>query len=402
MLILVFLLSHATNSHIEAKNMSYKAVMEFLESTSKDEALQNNLSGLLGIGDGDISSAEELDGEEAEALMGERGIKVTALAEEKGFIFTLGELNAIVNLFQRYRTGKLSQEDFAKAMGWDSQSEALSTKLESLGKTVNRVYLGVKYTVEKEESSAHQVLDFMKKTSEDAVLREQLKVILDVGDGDIGDFSEIDAEEANALRSGRGVLVAEFAAKHGFIFTLSDLLAVTDAFERVQAGELSNEDFEKFLSASVDGSDYFPFISNVVSMTYKGFKYASPVVSKVKDNTLPVVRFMERSSSDAALREQLMAIIGGDGDISSPGELDAEEASSLVSDRSNSIVSLGAEHGYRFTVTDLNAVISAFQLVNEEKLSMESCARILGMGKSDTGESGIKKTAGLIYRGVRY
>ena len=383
--------------------MSYKAVMEFLESTSKDEALQNNLSGLLGIGDGDISSAEELDGEEAEALMGERGIKVTALAEEKGFIFTLGELNAIVNLFQRYRTGKLSQEDFAKAMGWDSQSEALSTKLESLGKTVNRVYLGVKYTVEKEESSAHQVLDFMKKTSEDAVLREQLKVILDVGDGDIGDFSEIDAEEANALRSGRGVLVAEFAAKHGFIFTLSDLLAVTDAFERVKAGELSNDEFEKFLSVSVDGSDYFPFISNVVSMTYKGFKYASPVVSKVKDNTLPVVRFMERSSSDAALREQLMAIIGGgDGDISSPGELDAEEASSLVSDRSNSIVSLGAEHGYRFTVTDLNAVISAFQLVNEEKLSMESCARILGMGKSDTGESGIKKTAGLIYRGVRY
>ena len=379
--------------------MSYKAVIEFLESTSKDEALQKDLSGLLGIGDGDISSAEELDGEEAEALMGERGIKVTALAEEKGFIFTLGELNSIVNLFQRYRSGKLSEEDFAKAMGWDSQAEALSTKLKSVGETVDRVYLGVKYTVEKDESSAHQVLDFMKKSSEDAVLREQLKEILDVGDGDIGDFSEIDEEEANALRSGRGVLVAEFAAKHGFIFTLSDLLAVTDAFERVQAGQLSTEEFEKFLSVSVDGSDYFPFISNVVSMTYKGFKYASPVVSKVKDNTLPVVRFMERSSSDAALREQLMAIIGGDGDISSPGELDAEEASSLVSDRSNSIVSLGAEHGYRFTVSDLNAVISAFQLVNEEKLSMESCARILGMGKSDTGESGVKKTAGLIYRG---
>ena len=155
--------------------MSYKAVIEFLESTSKDEALQKDLSGLLGIGDGDISSAEELDGEEAEALMGERGIKVTALAEEKGFIFTLGELNSIVNLFQRYRSGKLSEEDFAKAMGWDSQAEALSTKLESVGKTVDRVYLGVKYTVEKDESSAHQVLDFMKKTYEDDVLREQLK-----------------------------------------------------------------------------------------------------------------------------------------------------------------------------------------------------------------------------------
>ena len=382
--------------------MSYKAVIEFLESTSTDEALRETLSSLMGIGDGDISSAKELDGEEAEALVGERGIKVTALAEEKGFIFTLGELNAIVDLFQRYRAGKLSQEDFAKAMGWDSNAESLYTKLDSVGETVDMVYLGVKYTVDKVESSAHQVLDFMKRTSEDALLRDQLKEILDVGDGDLGDFTEVDAEEASALRSGRGVLVAEFAAKHGFMFTLSDLLAVTDAFERVQAGELTTEEFEKFLSVNVGGSDFFPFISNVVSMTYKGVKYASPVVSKVKDNTLPVVRFMERSGSDDALRKQLMGIIGGDGDISAPGELDAEEASSLVSDRSNLIVDLGAEHGYRFTVTDLNAVISAFQLVNEEKLPMESCARILGMGKIGAGDSAIKNTAGLIYRGVRY
>jgi hypothetical protein len=242
----------------------------------------------------------------------------------------------------------------------------------------------------------------MKRSSEDAKLKAELKEILAVGDGDIGDFSEVDAEEAIALRSGRGVLVAEFAAKHGYIFTLSDLLAVTDAFERVQAGELSEAEFERFLSVNVNSAEFFPFISNVVSMTYKGIKYASPVVSRVKSNTLPVVRFMERSGSDPALQEQLMSIIGGDGDISSPTELDADEASALGSERSSQIVSLGAENGYRFTVEDLNAVLSAFQLVNEEKLPMTSCTRILGMGKGGTDDPSIKNTVGMIYRGVRH
>jgi hypothetical protein len=186
------------------------------------------------------------------------------------------------------------------------------------------------------------------------------------------------------------------------MFTLSDLLAVTDAFGRVQAGELSSDEFEKFLSVNVNTADFFPFISNVVSMTYKGFKYQSPVVSKVKDNTLPVVRFMEMSGSDPVLRDKLAAIIGGDGDISSPGELDSEEAAALSSERSNQIASLGAEHGYMFTVSDLNAVISAFELVNEGKLPMESCARILGMSKADSEGASVKKTAGMIYRGVRY
>jgi hypothetical protein len=33
---------------------------------------------------------------------------------------------------------------------------------------------------------------------------------------------------------------------------------------------------------------------------------------------------------------------------------------------------------------------------------MKSCARILGMGKAEAANADIKKTAGLIYRGVRY
>ena len=59
-------------------------------------------------------------------------------------------------------------------------------------------------------------------------------------------------------------------------------------------------------------------------------------------------------------------------------------------------------YGYRFTVLDLNAVISAFQLVSEGTLPMENCARILGMGKTEAANADINKTAGLIYRGVRY
>ena len=382
--------------------MSHKAVLDFFESTSNDESLQRELATLIGVGDGDISTVEELDGEEAQALMGERGILVTTFAQKQGFVFTLGELNAVVSVFQRYRAGQLSDEDFSKAMGWEAPAEVVSKNLDSVGAAVGLVYRGVKYAVNQEKISANQVLDFMKKTSEDPELREQLRHILAVGDGDIGDSNELDMDESAALRSGRGVLVAEFAAKHGYMFTLSDLLAVTDAFERVQSGQLDSDEFEKFLSLNVNSRDFFPFISNVVSMTYKGVKYSSPVVSKVRDNTLSVVRFMERSGSDPGIRQKLMAIVGGDGDISSPMELDSEEAAALKGERSKQIVNLGAEEGYRFSVSDLNAVLSAFQLVNDGELSMESCARILGMGKSDGDSQGVKTTAGMIYRGVRY
>jgi hypothetical protein len=376
--------------------------MDFLKATSEDPSLREAICSIISVGDGDISSAEELDGDEAQALRGEKGVRVAALAAEQGYTFTLGQLNTVVSVFDQYRSGNMSEEDFAKAMGTEVPLDSSPGKLESVGDTVTMIFLGNKYQTGKQKSHAFQVLDFMKKTSEDAALRDELKHILEVGDGDIGDFSQLDADEANALKSGRGVLVAEYAAKHGYYFTLSDLLAVTDAFERVQAEELSVEDFERFLDVKVEGSDFFPLIASVASMTYKGFKYASPVVANVKDNTLPVVRFLERTGSDAALSEKLMAIIGGDGDISAPGEIDSEEAGSIKGEASSQIVSLGAEHGYRFTVSDLSAVISAFQLVSEGTLGMESCARILGMGKAEAANADIKKTAGLIYRGVRY
>jgi hypothetical protein len=377
--------------------MAIEAVVEFLEATSKDSGLRAGLAGIIGVGDGDVSSAQALDQEEAGALLGQRSLLVTTFAEQNGYVFTVAELKAVIGVFQRYQAGELTAAEFSSALGLDGVA-----KLDALGKTVGMVYLGVKYNVKKDPRSAHQVLDFMKKTAEDAVFREQLKEILSVGDGDISDFSALDAQEIEALQGSRGALVAEFAASHGFVFTLSDLLAVTDGFKRVQSGELSGEEFDKFLRLNLKSTDFFPFIESVVSMTYKGFNYSNAVASKSQDNTLAVVRFMERSDGDMALRKQLVSILGGDGNISNPAELDADEAGALGSERSKQIVELGAEHGYRFTEADLSAVVGAFQLVNDGKLSMESCTRILGLGKSGDGLAKVEKTAGRIYRVVRY
>jgi len=378
--------------------MAIEAVVEFLAATSEDDNLRADLAGVIGVGDGDISSASTLDQEEAGALLGHRSVLVTTFAEQNGYPFSVAELKAVIGVFQRYQAGELSEAEFSSALGLDDAASELS----SLGDTVDMVFKGIKYKMKKNTASAHQVLDFMKKTAEDEGFRKELQEILNVGDGDISDFSALDPDEIQALHGSRGALVAEFAAKHGFVFTLADLIAVTDAFQRVQAGELTPEEFNKFLSLNVKSKEFFPFIESVASMTYKGFGYSSAVASRAPDNTLAVVRFMERSESDRGLQEKLAAVLGGDGNISKPSELDADEAGALGSELSKQIVELGAEYGYRFTEADLSAAVGAFQLVNDGKLSIESCTRILGLGKAGASMAGLKKSAEKIYRGVRY
>lgn len=319
--------------------MAIEQVVKFLEASSEDKALRDDLKGIMGVGDGDISSASELDNEEAQALLGHRSVLVATFAEQRGYTFTVAELGAVIGVFQRFKAGELSADDFSRALGLSADSAHTSGQLQSVGDTVGLVYRGVKYVSRKDKGSASSVLEFMKKTAEDAELREELKGILGVGDGDISAFDELDADEKQALSSGRRALVAEFAARKGYEFTLSDLLAVP---------------------------------------------------AKSGDNTLPVIRFIELSASDPALQEKLREILGGDGDISNPAELDEQEATALGSERSVDVVQLGAAHGFRFSVADLNAVIGAFQLVNEGKLPVESCARILGLGSSASSVASVK------------
>jgi len=381
--------------------MTVEAAVRFLAATSTDESMRATLAEMIGVGDGDVSGAQALDPDEAEALLGERGVGVANFADQLGYHFTVAELSVVVDAFSRHRDGELSDDELAGVLG----VPALASQMAAVGKSVGMVYFGIRYSRPASGSdSAPQVILFVQKTAEDARLRDELKTILQTGDGDISDFAQLDAGEAQALLSERGVLVAELAARHGFSFTMADLFAVMDAFHRVKSGGMSEEAFAKYVRLNGSAANFLPLIQDVAEYTYKGVSYQTAIPSSAQANTLAVVRFMESSKGDSALGAQLQALIGGDGDISSPGELDAKEAQALIGERSSRIVELGAEHGFHFTVADLSAVVGAFQLVESGKLPLESCMRILGMQEGDavTGVAAITSTAGRIYRGVRY
>ena len=83
-------------------------------------------------------------------------------------------------------------------------------------------------------------------------------------------------------------------------------------------------------------------------------------------------------------------------------QLDAEEKLGLSGERSQQIVDLGADSGFRFSVADLAAVVEAFELVNTGKMELDDCKRILGLGSATPAEGELQSAAGMIYRGVRY
>lgn len=118
------------------------------------------------------------------------------------------------------------------------------------------------------------VLQFMQKTAEDAALRQQLEQLLGVGDGDISSEAELDPEETAALKGERAPLVAEFAAKNGFTFSVDELITVVDAFQKHQAGELSDADFGQTLGLSAGGAakheTSLKRLSRYLSKTYLG------------------------------------------------------------------------------------------------------------------------------------
>lgn len=94
------------------------------------------------------------------------------------------------------------------------------------------------------------VLRFMQKTAEDEALRQQLEALLGVGDGNISSEAELDAAETEALKGDRAPVVADFATQNGFAFSADDLIAVVDAFQKHQSGELSDADFAALVGVS--------------------------------------------------------------------------------------------------------------------------------------------------------
>lgn len=99
------------------------------------------------------------------------------------------------------------------------------------------------------------VLKFMQKTAEDDTLRQQLEALLGVGDGNISTAAELDAAESEALKGERAPVVADFAAKNGYPFSVDELIKVVDAFQKHQAGEMSDKDFADLIGFSLSEKD---------------------------------------------------------------------------------------------------------------------------------------------------
>ncbi len=108
--------------------MAVEAVVQFLEATAQNEILRTGLADILAVGDGDISSAAEIDQEEAGALLGQRSILVTTYAEQNGYTFTVAELKAVIGVFQRFQAGELSEAEFSSALGLTNSSKLACTR----------------------------------------------------------------------------------------------------------------------------------------------------------------------------------------------------------------------------------------------------------------------------------
>lgn len=118
------------------------------------------------------------------------------------------------------------------------------------------------------------VLQFMQKTAENEVLRQQLESLLGVGDGNISSEAELDAAESEALTGERAPIVAEFAAKHGFQFSVDDLITVVDAFKQHQQGALSDSDLAAVVGSptvrAANVASPLKRLSRYLSKTYLG------------------------------------------------------------------------------------------------------------------------------------
>jgi hypothetical protein len=95
--------------------------------------------------------------------------------------------------------------------------------------------------------------------------------------------------------------------------------------------------------------------------------------------TATVLEFMHKTAEDAALRQQLEALLGvGDGNISSESELDAAESEALE-ERAPVVAEFAAQNGFEFSTDDLMTVVDAFQKHQSGELSDADLASVLGL-----------------------
>lgn len=129
--------------------MATTTVLEFMQKTAEDEALRQQLEGLLGVGDGNISSEGELDAAESEALKGDRAPVVAEFAAQNGYPFSVDELVTVVDAFQKHQSGELSDQEFAGLLGLplavyqETPMAAVTSPLQRLTRYLRKTYLGI-------------------------------------------------------------------------------------------------------------------------------------------------------------------------------------------------------------------------------------------------------------------
>ena len=95
--------------------------------------------------------------------------------------------------------------------------------------------------------------------------------------------------------------------------------------------------------------------------------------------TTTVLKFMQKTAEDQALRQRLEQLLGvGDGNISSTAELDAEE-SAAINLQAPHVAEFAAQQGFLFSQDELLTVVNAFRQYQEGQLSDEEFAQIAGM-----------------------
>lgn len=125
--------------------MTTQTVLQFMQKTSDNTALQQQLEQLLGCGDGDISSSVNLDPEESLALS-QRAPKVTELAASMGYQFSNEELLSVVDAFKQHQNGTISDAAFANLLGispGEGIRPAVKNNVKRLANYLSKTYLGV-------------------------------------------------------------------------------------------------------------------------------------------------------------------------------------------------------------------------------------------------------------------
>lgn len=383
--------------------MTTEAVLQFMKQTAENEQLRDQLGVILGVGDGDISSAKELDAEEAQVLKGMRGATVTGFASQNGFSFTTEELTRVVDAYQQLRAGEISEAEFSSRLGISAASE-IQTSVPAIRNTVDLVYRGIVYhpitpPSPAQANSRRTVIQFMEGTASNMALQQELKAVIGVGDGDISGLDQLDAQEIEALKGQRGSKVVAFAAQQGYVFSVEDLTQVIDAFQRLRAGDLSEAAFSRAVGLAEATTQPLAAISQTLDMAYRGVSYVNSVKAG-SPNTAAVLQFMERTAKDQYLRDQLKALLGvGDGDISGVGALDPDEIAALQGEKGKQVTDFAFQRGYLFSVEDLTRVATAYQQLSKGQITEEQFSQQVGL--ADTGKGNlIKKAVTFFYRGI--